>query len=196
MKHDTELVCFFWANDSHWNISTKMNDSLRYMFHWSPVQSKATLLANNSQHFWMLHVASVCTPNCMLSRVVAQSLKPVKVLSQQLLTFLLLRDRRSMAQQCWIRLPQLFQHCWSHAHVLHIVCKVLWVVSFGFPWCTAIPNIAGSCCSHLHTILVPRARRFLVTWSGSLQIKSSGSGDENVCTQLPTWTQQLPPLLV
>ena len=69
MKHDTELICFFWANDSHWNISTKMNDSLRYMFNWSPVQSKATLLANNSQHCWMLHVASVCIPCCMLLRV-------------------------------------------------------------------------------------------------------------------------------
>ena len=104
------------------------------------------------------------------------------------------RDRRSIAQQCWIRLPQLFQHCWGHAHVLHIVCKVLWVVSF--PRCTSSPNIDGSCCGHLHTILVPRARRFLVTWSGSLQIKQSGSKDENVCTQLPTWTQQLPTLLV
>ena len=39
-----------------------------------------------------------------LWRVVAQSLKPVKPFSQQLLTFLLFRDRRSVAQQCWIRL--------------------------------------------------------------------------------------------
>ena len=52
----------------------------------------------------MLHVASVCTPCCMLLRVVAQSLKPVKLFSQQLPTFLLFRDRRSVAQQCWIRL--------------------------------------------------------------------------------------------
>ena len=36
--------------------------------------------------------------------VVAQSLKPVKLFSQQLPTFLLFRDRRSVAQQCWIRL--------------------------------------------------------------------------------------------
>ena len=28
----------------------------------SPVQTDATLLANNSQHCWMSHVASVCTP--------------------------------------------------------------------------------------------------------------------------------------
>ena len=40
----------------------------------------------------------------MLLRVVAQSLKPVKLSSQQLPTFLLFRDRRSVAQQCWIRL--------------------------------------------------------------------------------------------
>ena len=37
----------------------------------SPVQTDATLLANNSQHCWMLHVASVCTPCCMLLDVVA-----------------------------------------------------------------------------------------------------------------------------
>ena len=40
----------------------------------------------------------------MLLDVVAQSLKPVKLFSQQLPTFLLFRDRRSVAQQCWIRL--------------------------------------------------------------------------------------------
>ena len=40
----------------------------------------------------------------MLLRVVAQSLKPVKLFSQQLPTFLLFRDRRSLAQKCWIRL--------------------------------------------------------------------------------------------
>ena len=40
----------------------------------------------------------------MLLRVVPQSLKPVKLFSQQLPTFLLFRDRRSVAQQCWIRL--------------------------------------------------------------------------------------------
>ena len=38
----------------------------------------------------------------MLLRVVAQSLKPVILFSQQLPRFLLFRDRRSVAQQCWI----------------------------------------------------------------------------------------------
>ena len=37
----------------------------------SPVQTDETLLANKSQYCWMLHVASVCTPCCMLLDVVA-----------------------------------------------------------------------------------------------------------------------------
>ena len=41
---------------------------------------------------------------CVLLRVVAQILRPVKLLSQHLPTFLLSRDRRGVAQQCWIRL--------------------------------------------------------------------------------------------
>ena len=53
----------------------------------------------------MLHVASVCTPCCMLLDVVtcyAQSLRPVKLFSQQHPTFLLFRDHRSVVQQRWI----------------------------------------------------------------------------------------------
>ena len=47
------------------------------------------------------HLVACCW---MLLRDVAQSLKPVKLFSQQLPAFLLFRDRRSLAQQCWIRL--------------------------------------------------------------------------------------------
>ena len=73
----------------------------------SRVQTDAILLANNSQHCWMLHVASVCTPCCMLLDVVAcywAKFETGQTFSQQLPTFLLFRDRRSVAQQCWIRL--------------------------------------------------------------------------------------------
>ena len=83
----------------------------------SPEQTDATLLANNSQHCWVLHVASVCTPCWMLLRVVAQSLKPIKLFSQQLPTFLLFPDRRSVAQQCWICLHSSSNIAWAtHAH--------------------------------------------------------------------------------
>ena len=85
----------------------------------------------------------------MLLRVIGQSLKPVKLFSQQLPTFLLFRDRRSVAQQCWNAFAQLFQHCWGHARSLRMVYKDLGAVSF--PRCTAGPKIVGSCCIRLHT---------------------------------------------
>ena len=55
-------------------------------------------LISPTPHCWMLHVASVCTSCCMLLGVVAQTLKPVKRLNQQLPTFLLFRDGGSIAQ--------------------------------------------------------------------------------------------------
>ena len=73
----------------------------------------------------------------MLLRVVAQSLKPVKLFSQQLPTV------------SFDPFAQLFQHCWGHARSLRMVYKDLWVVSL--PRCTAGPSIAGSCCIRLHT---------------------------------------------
>ena len=62
---------------------------LRFWELWS----FATLLANNSQYCWMLHVASVCTPCCMLLGVVASACTPLPTGTQQLTT--------SFAQQCW-----------------------------------------------------------------------------------------------
>ena len=69
-------------------------------------------------------------------RVVAQSLKPLKLLSQQLPTFLLFRDRRSVAQQ------SRSQRCWGLRHpfarsliVLTVINdheQVLFVLLFSF----------------------------------------------------------------
>ena len=87
----------------------------------------------------------------MLLRVVAQSLKPVKLFSQKLPTFLLFRDLRIVAQQCWIRLHSRLPTCWGHACSLRTVYKDLWVVSF--PRYTAGPNIVGKCCIRLHAAL-------------------------------------------
>ena len=86
------------------------------------VQTDAALLTNNSQLCWMLHVASVCTPCCMLLRIVAQSLKPVKLFSQKPPTFLLFRNRRSGAQQCWIR--------------LHSSCNIVGAAHANYAWFT------------------------------------------------------------
>ena len=52
------------------------------------MQTDVTLLANNSQHCWMLHVKSVCRPCCMLLR---------KVWNQSNFSAI-----NSLVQQCWI----------------------------------------------------------------------------------------------
>ena len=85
-----------------------------------------------------------CVPLCTLLHVVAQSLKPVKLLRKQLPTFLLFRIRRSVAQQCWIRLHSLRPRTRRITHGLLGVYKVLWGVSFPRP--TAGPNNFGGCC--------------------------------------------------
>ena len=79
----------------------------------------------------------------MLLFVVAQSLKSVKLFSQQLPTFLLIRDRRSIAQQCWTR------SFLGPRTLLRMDYKDLWVVFF--PRCTAGPKFVRSCCVRLHT---------------------------------------------
>ena len=80
---------------------------LFFNYFLSPAQTDATLLlANNYQHCWMLHVASVCIPCCMLLDVVAcrcAKFETSETFQPKLPTFLLFRDRRSVAQQCWIR---------------------------------------------------------------------------------------------
>ena len=132
------------------------------------LQMDATLLTNNSQHCWMLHVASVCTPCCILLDVVAQSLKLVKLFSQQLPTFLLFRDRRSVAQQCSIRLHSSSNVVGAaHAHYAwftktyglypsHDALQVLTLRDH----CQHARNNSqhcwhniGSCCIHLHAAL-------------------------------------------
>ena len=87
----------------------------------------------------------------MLLRFVAQSLKPVKLFSQQLPTFLLFRDRQSVAQQCWIRLHSSSNmgQCWGQVRSLRMVYKDLRVVFF--PRCTEGPKLVGNCCIRLHT---------------------------------------------
>ena len=113
------------------------------------------------------HLVACCW---MLLGVVAQSLKSVKLFSQQLPTFPLFRDRRSVAQQCWIRLHSSSNiveatHChyaWftktyglypSH-DALQVPTLSGVVASVCTPLLTrdaATPNIVGSCCIRLYT---------------------------------------------
>ena len=118
------------------------------------------------------HPAACCW---MLLRVVAQSLKPVKLFCQQLPKFLLFRDRRSVAQQCWVRLHSSSNIVGGHARSLRTVYKDLWVVSF--PRCTAGPKIVGSFCIRLHTTTNAHATTPNIAGATMLGIVAS------VCTQ-------------
>ena len=99
----------------------------------------------------MLLVASVYTPCCMLLGVVAQILKLVKFLSQQPPTFLLFRDRRSVAQQCWISLHSSFNIVGAmHAHSTWSPSSYKFLPDVSSPRCIAGPKIVGGCCICLH----------------------------------------------
>ena len=104
----------------------------------------------------------------MLLRVVAQSLKPVKLFSQQLSTFLLFGDCQSVTQQCWIRLHSSSNIVGvTHAHYAWFtktyglypshdalqVQKLLREVASAYTTANTLattPNIVGSCCVRLH----------------------------------------------
>ena len=64
---------------------------------WSPMQTDGTLLTNNSQHWWMLHVASVNTPCCMLLRVVGSCCAKFETGQTKLRA-----NGRNISQHCWI----------------------------------------------------------------------------------------------
>ena len=97
------------------NMKNFLNPQIRNCVHpLSPVQTDATLLANNSQHCWMLHVASFCTPCWMLLDVVAcccakfetgQSFQP----TTPNISFVPWSPKRSATMLD--PFAQLFQHC-------------------------------------------------------------------------------------
>ena len=139
-------ICYLTINEWGWVSYEKLWRSRRVL---SPAQTDATLLANNSQHCWMLHVASVYTP-----------------------TFLLFLDRRSVAQQCWIRLHSSSNNVGAtHAHYAwftktygvhpsHVALQVLTLLGVVASVCTPLPtrtlnsqhcrrNNVGSCCVRL-----------------------------------------------
>ena len=137
------------------------------------------MFTNNSKHCWMLHVASVCTTCCVLLGVFALSLKPVKLLNQQLPTFLLSvvseAQRYNAASVC-TALPTLLGPCTRITHglqrltgcnlpTMHCRSQHYWELfrpfahhcqhernNFRHCW----PNNVGSCCIRLHVAFSSR----------------------------------------
>ena len=119
-------------------------------------------IAHESQQNKCYHIATWVNPlnliahplACcgMLLGVVAKSLKTVILLSQQLPTFLLFRDHRGVAQQCWVRLYSFSNiagamheyYTWSPLSLQSLMGCILPTKQCG-------SNIVGSCCIRLHT---------------------------------------------
>ena len=142
-----------------------MNPDLFYYRHFFPpfsnkyattriAYSNLRLRANGrnivDQQLPTLLDVTCCVRLYALLDVVAQSLKPVKLFSQQLLIFLLFLDRRSVAQQCLIR--------------LHSSSNIVGATHAHYAWFTKtyglypshdtlqVPTLLGlSCCIRLHT---------------------------------------------
>ena len=152
------------------------------------MQTDALLLANNSQHCWMLHVVSVCTPCCMLLDVVACCCTKFETgqtfqTTTPNISFVPWSPKRSATMLD--PFAQLFQHCWGRARALRMVYKDLWAVSF--PRCTADPNIVGSCCIRLHTTANTHATTPNIVGATMLEVVAS------VCMQLKQRLQQWKP---
>ena len=126
----------------------------------------------------MLHVASVCTPQCMLLDVVAYCCAKIET-GQTFqptipnISFVPWSPKRSATMLD--QFAQLFQHCWGHARSLRMNYKDLWVVFF--PRCTVGPKLVGSCCIRLHTTTNTHATTPNIVCATILGVVSS------VCTQ-------------
>ena len=106
----------------------------------SPLRLRANGRNIVGQQLPTLLDVTCCVCLHFLLHVVAQSLKPVKLFSQQLPTFLLFCDRWSVAQQCWIRLHSSSNIVGAtHAHYAWFTKTY----GLSFPWCTAGWNIMG-----------------------------------------------------
>ena len=141
----------------------------------------------------------------MLLCVVAKSLKPVKLFSQLLPTFLLFRDHRSVAQQCWIvciALPTLLgpstlsthglqrlmgcllptmhfrsQHCWELLHPFAHHCQY---ARNNSQHCWR--NNVRSCCVRLHATLACKRQTVLLAhrrWGTFREEKRPRLSDRN-----------------
>ena len=89
----------------------------------------------------------------MLLRVVAKSLKTVKLLSQQLPTFLFFHNRRGVAQQCWIRLHSFsnIAGALKHDYYTWSPWSLQSLMGCIFPTMHFRSNTVGSCCISVDT---------------------------------------------
>ena len=141
----------------------------------------------------MLHVASVCTSCWMLLRVVAQSLKPVKLFSQRLPTFLFFRDRRNVAQQCWIRLHNSSNIVGAtHAHYTWITKTHGLYPSHDALQVPTLLGVVASVCRHARNNMHATTPNIV----GATMLGVVASVSTQPYDFLPFWLQSLPTMII
>ena len=124
------------------------------------------MLASNFQHCWMLHFASFCTCCCALFGVVAQSLKPVKLLATckrtQRLSSSLLGINVALVRNTCIALCNLTQHCWP---TISQHCWMLQVASVCTSYCMLL-RVVAQCLIPVKRLATCKRTQQLPTWLG------------------------------
>ena len=135
------------------------------------------MLVNNSQFCWMLHVTPVCTPCCMMLLFGGSCCGKFETGESFEPTFLLFRDSRSVALQCWIRLHSSSKTDWTtHAHCIwftktnglypsHDALQVPTLLGVIATVCTPLPTQkknVGSCCVCLRVALLQILKLFFL----------------------------------
>ena len=110
----------------------------------SPVQTDATLLANNSCHCWMLHVTFVCTSCCILLEDIAHLILNRSNFWSQQLPFVAEASRNNVESLC-TALPTLLRPRTRITHALQsLMGCILPTMHYRSEYC-------WSCCIRLHT---------------------------------------------
>ena len=127
---------------------------------YSTVQMDSTLFANNSQHCWMSHVASVCIPCCIMLRVV----------SCRYIRFHTLQHGRNRTQHCW----RIVGRCRVHLHIAQAfagLCSWQWHLNtplgsacIFLKWCLKL-------CRFFLNVLILAWNAEIMLWLVSMQQK-------------------------
>ena len=124
------------------------------------MQTLATLLANKTLHCWTQHVASVCTPCCVLLRVVATCWKLLDEVGSCWMPTsanISIVSRSSKRGPTMLRsFTQHIQQCCAGARALQtknrVVCMELWVYVSQSPLYSHLKTQhVVTCCERLHT---------------------------------------------
>ena len=125
----------------------------------------------------MLHVTPVCTPCCMMLLFGGSCCGKFETGESFEPTFLLFRDSRSVALQCWIRLHSSSKTDWTtHAHCIwftktnglypsHDALRVPTLLGVIATVCTPLPTQkknVGSCCVCLRVALLQILKLFFL----------------------------------